>query len=828
MKNRIIALTSAVGVALSSLVPIAAASEGNTKTFYSPKVTFNNNRKIYSYIERFPDDYYMQLSDTEKASGKYSLHVDTYRTGADGNDTEQYFGNTAEANYSMSSNMKKETEYTFSIKVKKGEKGNIQSMRVYQTGQSGYYFLKDMDATDGENGWQTYSKTFNTGDCEGGYLHLCLGGAEDIYIDDIYLKNNTDNDVMLDYGFEDASVVDMYEPSAIEVKTPDYGELSISWRNPMNKNIGWRKTNKIATKGEEESGIKNVSLYDVTGADDPENADLSALEPIFSLDKGATSDVYTSVNTEPNKLSECKITGLESDTEYLYRLVITTDKTTDDGTTNGKTTDNVSDTLITGTTLKIPEGWKPAVETLPTIHHIQAVGFMDEGTTPSIAIAFFNPKSNNIKGITLDRIDNDELTEVSGTSFTTGSNDVNYCEITGLESGKEYTFKLNCEFSDGAARSVVFTGTAGTNPDRLSKINEWVTYWSNGNYDNMPGIIRLDTTEKHSGDSSLYYSTSVSGASSNRYIFVANNGVSFKSGSSYVLKFWAKGNNASYVRFYAGWDNADKLIQVSSISDEWTYYELKYNNLNSRATQFLIVTDGKVEDLWIDDIEIIEVGNEQTGNILSGGDFEAADAVTLPAVTDVKYEAMSGKVKLTWKNALQALTDYVKVYERSETEQYLKGMYKSNEAVVYDLVNDTEQTLVFVPVNAYGEDGEETEIVVKPTAPAYSVEAVEFYKDGGKLTALESGAITAKVSAKNKSMGDEFKLTLIAALYDGYKMVDSAISENIVIQKPDSEPAQEFSIDINVPDDGKEYKLKLFMWDNVTDKTILKSSKGLN
>lgn len=833
MKSRILTLITAVGVMLSSAVPVMADSAENTKTFYSPKVTFNNNRKIYSFMERFPNDYYMKLSDTEKASGKYSLHADTYRSGTDGGDTEQYFGNTADANYSMPSNMKKNTEYTFSVKLKLGESGKINSMRVYQTGQPNalsepYYFIKDMDNTPVDesdpDGWRIYTKTFNTSVCDGGYFHFCLGSAENVYIDDIYLKNNTDNEVLLDYGFEDCSVVDMYDPSAIEVITPDYGKMTISWRNPMNKNVGWKKTSKITTDGTETSGILNVSLYDVSGEDDPENADLTDITPIFSLDTGAADDTYAGVNTEPNKMSECHLTGLESDTEYKFRLVITTDKTDE----NAKVTENVSDTFIEGKTLKIPEGWKPAVETLPNFHHIQTVGFLNNETDPSIAVAFYNPKSSNIKNITLERIDGDDITEVSGLEFTKGNNDVNYCEINGLTKGGEYSFKLNCEFSDGTKRSVAFTGIAGTMADRAAKVNEWVTYWSNGSYENMPGIMRLDTTEKHSGDSSLYYTTSVSGASSNRYIYVANNGITFKADTSYVLKFWAKGNNVSYVRFYPGWDNSNKLIQVNSIPDEWTYYELKYNNLSNKSSQFLIITDGKVEDLWLDDIEIIEVGNEQAGNILSGGDFEVSDSVTLPAVTDVKYEAMSGKVKLTWKNALQSLTDYVKVYERSETEQHLKGICKSSEAIVYDLENDTEQTLVLVPVNAYGEDGEETEIVVKPTAPAYSVNDVEFYKGDTKITSLESGTITAKVSAKNKSMGDDFKLTLIAALYDGNRMVASSVSENVVIQKPDSEPAQEFSVDIDVPDDDKQYKLKLFMWDNVENKTILKSSKTID
>lgn len=823
MKKTISVLMSACMLLSSAVLPMSAAAESaKLETFYSPKVTFNNNRKIYSFIERFPNDLALRLSDTEKASGKYSLYVDTKRNLTDATDVEQYFGNTADANYSMPSNMASGKDYEFSIKVKIAEGGSLDNMRVYQTGQSGYYFVRDMTKTSvsesDPNGWVTYSQTFNSGSNNGPYLHLTLGGAENVYIDDIYLKNVTDNTVLLDYGFEDAKKVDMFEPSEVKAEATDYGKLKLTWRNPMNKNIGWiTKRGTVFTDGTEESGILNVSLYDVT--DDP-TADVSDIAPIFSLDKGKTNDAFADVSTEPNKEVFCTLTGLESDKEYTYKLVITTDKFDEDG----NVTNNVSEKLITAKTMKIPEGWKPALELNANFHHITPTGFMNDGADPSIAIAFHNPKSSNINEITLDKVVNGEAIRIDGTEFSKANNAVNNYEVNGLVKGEKYTYKLNCEFTDGTVESCVFEATAGTTTNP-SKVGSWVTFYSKGKSENTPGIVRFDTTEKHSGNSSAYMSTVFSQNEGNRYVYLACNGLSMKAGKSYKLEFWAKGNNVNNLRVYPGWGNSSKMAFVSGVTDEWQHFEYDFANLEESGNQMFFLTDGSTEDFWVDDVILYSADDSDKKNLLTDADFETDQTDKLAALGNVTYEPLDGKVNISWQNALPSLTDHVRIYEEFDSTKSLKGKYTGTSGTVFELGNNTEHKLVLVAVDANGQEGAEASITVIPSAPSYTISDVTFTKGDKKLQKLESGEIVAGVKVKNKDV-EGLKLTLIAALYDGYKMVASSVKEETFAE--DESVVVPVTTSITVPDDDKQYTLKLFMWDDRDNKAILRNCETIS
>lgn len=831
MIRRIIS-TVIVSALVLMVMPLAYAdgSSTNTQTFYSKTFKLDKNKELYSFMERFPDEVSVQVTDTQKAAGKYSLYIDSsggYNgKSLDSGNLEQYFGNTAAAYFSMPDNMKKQTEYSFSVKVKIGEGGSLSNLRIMQTDQPSkvsvdrvppYYFFSQMEITEGEDGWSTYSKTFNSLSNEGPYLHLITGGAENVYIDDLYFKDNTNNVVLLNYGFEDVEITDMYEPTGIEALSEEYGEMEISWRNPANYNIGWNDSgSSIKTSGTRESGILNISLYDVTGSENPETEDLSLLEPIFTVNKDGTDEKYPGVNTVPNELSKCVLTGLGSNTTYKFVLAVTTDKTNQEGTV----TNVVSKKLITGTTLEIPEGWTPPVETLPNFHHIIVEGFMNDAENtndPSLNIAFWNPKSDDIAEITLDKIIDGECIRISGTNFNLDNNAVNEYEINELVKGEKYQFKLNCTFGDGTIQSAVFDGVAGINT-HPSSVNGWVPFWSVGAAENAPAVVRMDTTEKYSGESSMYLSTSF--ASTGRYIMYQYNNIVFQADASYKIGFWAKANNCKYIRFYAGWGNAAKVVQYTGVTDEWEYHEITMNNLPASGTQLLVIVNEACEDLWLDDITTTKIGEDK--NLIATGDCEVESNDELEAVLNIKHEAQDEQVKLTWTNAQKSLTEHVNIYDVKDGKQSFKGRYSENEAIVYDLVNDNTHTLVLKAVDANGREGKAVKIEVTPTAPTYSLKNPGFDKN-----TVEAGEINAFVTVKNKSMGDNFKVTLIAALYDGYEMVASNISENTVSENmPDGE---RISVNITVPDDAaeKDYVLKFFMWDTVDDKNILRECEIL-
>ena len=100
----------------------------------------------------------------------------------------------------------------------------------------------------------------------------------------------------------------------------------------------------------------------------------------------------------------------------------------------------------------------------------------------------------------------------------------------------------------------------------------------------------------------------------------------------------------------------------------------------------------------------------------------------------------------------------------------------------------------------------------------YAIQTPVFSKDGAVINTLETGTIETRVRIKNYTMGDDFKVALIAALYNGTRLVNvSFIEQNITQSVLDGVPSDEAAVTVNVPEmaTGEDYELKVMYWDGI-------------
>ncbi|BBI31549.1 FN3 associated domain-containing protein [Cohnella abietis] len=209
--------------------------------------------------------------------------------------------------------------------------------------------------------------------------------------------------------------------------------------------------------------------------------------------------------------------------------------------------------------------------------------------------------------------------------------------------------------------SVIFTGF-GTIPglnvgiaaaDEL--IDRDVPDWQIGG--NAQGDYTLDRSTVHSGTYSLRLNN-LTPYTDNTYYYAAQS-VQVKPNTTYELSVWVKADNALIVWFGGGpgW-NQRNYVALSvdvPLSYDWKKETLQYTTGQDETTfDFRINLDSTVENVWFDDISMVEAGT--TNNVIKSGDFEKN---RLPDVTSSQQvgEVLSG-TELQLNNAVAETTIY--------------------------------------------------------------------------------------------------------------------------------------------------------------------------
>lgn len=86
---------------------------------------------------------------------------------------------------------------------------------------------------------------------------------------------------------------------------------------------------------------------------------------------------------------------------------------------------------------------------------------------------------------------------------------------------------------------------------------------------------------------------------------------------------------------------------------------------------------------------------------------------------------------------------------------------------------------------------------------------------GEKVNAIKPGEITATTSIKNNAKGDNFKATVIYALYKNGSLDKVEKVEKVMSQVSYEVPADSFTQTFTIPDDGNEYSIKVMYWNGL-------------
>lgn len=109
----------------------------------------------------------------------------------------------------------------------------------------------------------------------------------------------------------------------------------------------------------------------------------------------------------------------------------------------------------------------------------------------------------------------------------------------------------------------------------------------------------------------------------------------------------------------------------------------------------------------------------------------------------------------------------------------------------------------------------------------YTIDKPKFAQNGEVIDEIKSGEIEVTAAVKNISAGDDFKVTVFVALYDGDKLLDVNLMQRTLTEKPYQLPADEFTSKINVPDKVGNYSISIMYWNGIDTMVPLKNKDVL-
>lgn len=417
-----------------------------------------------------------------------------------------------------------------------------------------------------------------------------------------------------------------------------------------------------------------------------------------------------------------------------------------------------------------------------------------------VTVAWKNPTGVSISDI--DVLNGSGASVASELSKTAGA--VNLVTVSGLENDRTYTFTVRIT-ANGETEDTQVEATPVKKDKTLYtadgyKIPKWNWRYSEG------AIIRLiDTEEKHEGNSSLkiisnYYKT---------YLQTFADKIVLDETKTYRLTFWAKlQNNANNkVQFLDDWKDPRRTISGNT----WKQYTWDFGGKKDFLLRFLCETT--CDALWIDDIQLHEIADgEITGeNLFPNGNFEFE-----------AYNLSLENMTLSWTEPENSGYKGVDIYMEmlDGTREKLNGELIPKGTVTFTLpescdIDESYNLIVIADINNEKNIG--TKYTVYGKADYFDTILT---KSGEVITKLEEGEITVTKAVRNNKMGDDFKACLILALYRDDELVEMKYSQKLI---PENMQKTELSENITIPNDGENYELQVFIWDDPDEMDVLKS-----
>ena len=460
----------------------------------------------------------------------------------------------------------------------------------------------------------------------------------------------------------------------------------------------------------------------------------------------------------------------------------------------------------------------PAVQATET--EFAPVNFMATGRDKRINVTWKNPNRDDISSIKLYAEDG---TDISG-EWDTVANAANDSLQQGLSNERIYSYNLVIAYSDGteytfgcSSKKLHDYGESKYNGNKgIYTFNSWNEYVAGNSY------TRFSPQNKvvRSGNSALVIQRNSNRISNQYEQFVPNwkdSDFKYDTTKKYMIEFYYKRVNTSAVKVVRGKDVNTEYESISALPGEdaeWQKYTkiISGKGLNTIAVQSYPVrfcVEKPVEALYIDDFGVYEVNDskEKTSeNLIINGGFEDGDVTPPSNVTEAayNYNAETKELALTWKNPTSDLQN-VKIYRYKGGEKYCTFSANASAAELTG-IEDNEQILIStVDFN----ENESTGVILTVIKPVDSFELKSY-----ELIDNEDGTLTATAAIKNNLKGDDFRPSLIIAVY---KNEEALYSVNVDTDLISEDEEKTLNANISVPTDDfvNSYTVKAFLWDNM-------------
>lgn len=424
-----------------------------------------------------------------------------------------------------------------------------------------------------------------------------------------------------------------------------------------------------------------------------------------------------------------------------------------------------------------------------------------------ITISWKNPSGAVITDID---VVNQSGQSVAGTTLSKTAGAVNVVPVEGLTNDKKYIFKIRITAGGETDITEVSAVPADKNKQFYTadgyNLSKWE--WKGGGN----SIVRtIDTEEKHEGNSSMKI---VSNYLPDSYLQTNANYISLNDSKSYRLTFWAKlANNANNkVQYMNDWKNPRYTIS----GNEWKQYTWDISGTNSLI--FRIIVETTCDALWIDDIQLHEMNGEEIvgENLFPQGNFEFE-------AYDFEFDGTG----LSWTEPDNVGFKGVDIFQEKQDGTRIQ---------LNDKLVEKGTAFFELPENALIDESYDILVTsniddIRTPGAVYKVYGKVDYFDavlssGGKvINELVPGEITVTKSVQNNKMGNDFKASLILALYKDDELIEMNFSEKTL---PEDMQKKDIVSSVTIPDDGEKYELQVFLWNDLEEMEILKSCESFN
>lgn len=172
-----------------------------------------------------------------------------------------------------------------------------------------------------------------------------------------------------------------------------------------------------------------------------------------------------------------------------------------------------------------------------------------------------------------------------------------------------------------------------------------------------------------------------------------------------------------------------------------------------------------------------------------------------------------------WQTETVDIMDYDNVYEYDSAEKYRADIYIYSDQMVGTLWIDNVELYevdsdgdVVDSTNLLKDGGFEYTGTYEIEKPVYSVAA-----EGEEIPIknLQGGKIKVTSKIRNFASGDGMGACVIAAVYDGGKLISLDYMEKTMDEIPYYLPAEEYTAEVTVPDEYADCEIKVMYWDGI-------------